>query len=184
MHADTRFMDDKKNPTPQEYAHATRTAFAELIKGYCNLHKLDDAGGIVAGKPIEIDGVSFSLLHDADTHAGTLFLYTGYGSVPEDTAGAAYASLLEVNLFLHRMGAGSTFAMAPGKNEVVLAEHFPLAGLSPELLDALLRDGARAALNWRTTYFLDKNQAETKMRMRAGLGSAMRQRLLGKGEPQ
>lgn len=175
---------NEKNHDIRQHAHAARSAFAELVKGYCNLHKLDDAGGILAGKPIEIDGVSFSLVHDEDVQPGTLFLYTGYGSVPGERAAAVHASLLEINLFLHRIGGAATFALAPDRNEVVLAEYFPLAGLTPELLDALLADAVRNALSWRATHFLDKGQAEAQVRARTDIGAAMRQRLLGKGNRQ
>lgn len=171
------------NHEDQNYARHAKSAFNELIRGFCNLHKLDDAGGVLAGKPIEIDGVSFSLLHDEQTQPGVLFIYTGYGCVPNDVAHAAYASLLEVNLFLHRVG-GATLAMAPGRNEVVLAENFPLAALSPELLDDLLKHGAQNALDWRSTYFLEKDKTRQQARIRTDMGAAMRQRLLGKGNQQ
>jgi hypothetical protein len=176
-------MNNNEHQDIQNRGRETKAAFTELIRGFCNLHRLDDAGGVVAGKPIEIDGVSFSLLYDEQTQPGVLFIYTGYGSVTNELARDAYASLLEVNLFLHRVG-GGTLAIAPGRNEVVLAESFPLAGLSPELLGDLLKHGAQNALNWRTTYFLEKDKARQQARMRTDIGAAMRQRLFGKGNQQ
>jgi hypothetical protein len=135
----------------------------ELIKSLCKLHQLDDPAGILDGKPLEIDTVKFTVMHDLDESPDQLTIYTEYGGMPKDRTLAAYAALMQMNLHLHRSGSG-VFAESERTGKILLAERFPLLILTPEALSDLLIKGAADAKRWRTHYFLEGQSNDVRQK--------------------
>jgi hypothetical protein len=126
--------------------------FRTLIEGFCRSCKLADSKAVMAGEPIDVDGVTFILLHKPELNPHLLFIYSDFGKVPHGAEADVYRATLEANL-KHYAGEGPTFGVDSATGHVVMAETGPLVSLTPALLGSFLKAAAAEAKRWRGQIF-------------------------------
>lgn len=126
--------------------------FSQLIEGFCKLCALDEPERVVAGGPIEVNDVIFSLTCNEEADLKRLFIHCDFGTVPRGREAGIYQSLLETNMGLYT-GSGPTFAISPQTRRVVLVDHRQLEQLTPASLRDLVFGMQQQAMGWRRNYF-------------------------------
>lgn len=130
----------------------SRTRFIELANAFCVLANVDQPASMVAGSPVQVDGVDFFLQYDEEFAPDNLVVYCDFGEPPPARLLDAYAALLETNMIVY--GANSPCFMLGPDKRVVFGYQCRLHELrAPELLDIFL-NLAEQARDWRTDHFL------------------------------
>jgi hypothetical protein len=126
--------------------------FRTLIEGFCRSCKLADPQAVMAGESLDVDGVTFILLHKPELNPHLLFIYSDFGEVPAGAEADVYRATLEANL-KHYGGEGPTFGVDSATGHVIMAETGPLISLTPALLASFLKAAAAEAKRWRSQIF-------------------------------
>lgn len=133
----------------------SKDRFVRLIEEFCQLTKLDEPARIVRGGAIELDEVSFSLLHSEKINPRVLLVYCEYGTPPSGHEAEACRILLEKNMFRYDGDGGPVFTMsAAGK--ILCAQRLLLADAKAQQLYDLLSGMAEKARQWRKDYRMGK----------------------------
>ena len=122
--------------------------FVSLIEEFCKLSNLNNPSDIVHGSPIEVDGVTFSVVYSEKINIGLLFIYCDFGEPPAGRERDAYRAVLKKNLFLHS-GSGPVFTISPDTGRIVLAQHEQLTETTPGSLTERLIALSEEAKIWR-----------------------------------
>ena len=112
--------------------------FVALIRDFCRHNGIDDAMAVVHGRPVEIDGVAFSLVHSETIDPRLLLVYCDIAPAPVGTEIETYSGLLRKNLYLGT-SRGPVFGIAPDTGRILMSHTEELAELTPQrLLERLL----------------------------------------------
>jgi hypothetical protein len=135
------------------------TTFSELLVELCNVAGLKEAGRVVHGSGIAIEGIPFSFDHSATPEWERIFVYCDFGALPDTRRELVCQRLLNANLALceERKDAGmsySTFTMSSEDEHVVLVEEYPLQGMTAARLWSIVKGLTGLAQRWKTEYFL------------------------------
>ena len=125
-------------------------SFEELMAGVWKLLPLENPERAIAGEPVFINDVMFTLIHDKDIDPERIFLFASFGDLPRDRAAEVLAALLKEN---HAGVRGD-------------ARHIMLAAAMPADLASKMCYVAQKANEWRKTYFLPEAPVSTVRRSR------------------
>lgn len=140
-------------------------SFEELMAGVWKLLPLENPERAIAGEPVFINDVMFTLIHDKDIDPERIFLFASFGDLPRDRAAEVLAALLKENHAGVR-GDGPGFTVSPTTGKVVYARHIMLAAAMPADLASKMCYVAQKANEWRKTYFLPEAPVSTVRRSR------------------
>lgn len=140
-------------------------SFAELMAGVWKLLPIEKPERAIAGEPVFINDVMFTLIHDKGIDPERIFLFASFGDLPRKRAVEALAALLKEN-HAGAKGDGPGFTVSPTTGKVVYARHVLLkATTSADLADKMCYL-AQKANEWRKTYFLPDAGVSTARRFR------------------
>jgi hypothetical protein len=112
------------------------------------------------GGAIQIAGVVFSFIYDAEIDSRLMILYTDFGEPPAEREATVYYELLKRNFVA---GKGPVFTVSPITGHVVHVEHFRLDELTAALLAGRMASMAEEANDWRLTHFMSGRYALTTL---------------------
>jgi hypothetical protein len=129
-------------------------AYAELITEVCELIGFKEAPRLIAGEPIIINDVMFSLIHEEHIDPKRIFLFAGFGEIPGEKRLAILEELLRQN-HAGFNGEGPGFTISPTTGKVAYSLHLFLDTITAAELAAKMIYLAEIAHEWRKTHFLD-----------------------------
>ena len=139
--------------------------FEELMAGVWKLLPIKEPERAIAGEPVFINDVMFTLIHDKDIDAERIFLFVSFGDLPSNKAEDTLAALLKENHTGFR-GDGPGFTVSPTTGKVVYARHLLLTATTPADLAGKMCYLAQKANEWRKTYFLSNVPVSSTQRSR------------------
>ncbi|HEX7634409.1 MAG TPA: CesT family type III secretion system chaperone [Noviherbaspirillum sp.] len=140
-------------------------SFEELMSGVWKLLPLEKPERAIAGEPVFINDVMFTLIHDKDIDPERIFLFASFGDMPRDRTVEVLAALLKEN-HVGMMGDGPGFTISPTTGKVVYVRHIMLATATPADFASKMCYVAQKANEWRKTYFLPEAPVSTARRSR------------------
>jgi hypothetical protein len=153
-----------------------KALYSTLIGDFCKLVGIAEAGDIealAAGRPVEIDDISFTFGYDEEQAPDRLMVFCDYGPVPEKEQAKVYRALLETNLFLYESDS-AVFSVMPQTGRALCATRFQLAALRGDELRSILVYLAQCAHAWRRGHFdvtmTHLNPAAGRIKSAAGAG--------------
>lgn len=131
-----------------------------LIDRICEQCGIPDPASMYSSADLQIGGVNFSLFYGGVIAPDSVIIYSDFGELPVNAREAVLLRLLETNMYL--FGTNSpTFTFNSENMHVLLASRVPLGNATAEKMIALLSHYAGLAREWRNTYFLLDEEAET-----------------------
>lgn len=153
------------------------SASDRLVREFCELLRLGDPESIARGAPLDVNGVTCSLIKSRHDEANTLVLYCEFGAMPSDREAAIWQELLVQN-FVGSPEGGVVFGFSPVAKHVICMQTLSASEFSAQRLGDILHHMAEKALEWRQTYFL-KSEAGSSPLQPAGAVLSSRSMLGG-----
>lgn len=142
--------------------HLKRTemtlSFEELITDVCALIRFGEPKRLIAGEPLYLNDVMFSIVPEEHIAPGRIFLFASFGDLPRANEIKVLEELLKEN-HAGFSGEGPGFTISPTTGKVVYSLHVFLSKTNAEELAYRMVYLAQKAREWRDTYFLDRPAA-------------------------
>lgn len=129
--------------------------YVQLIKGFCELVKIEDVDTVLEQGSAAVNGISFSLVPVGTIDHQELLVYCDFGPLPQDHENDVCRRLLEINVFLSSGTLPAAFTLNPESAHVLFSFRTPLEQADAETLANSLQLCVEQAENWRSGYFLD-----------------------------
>jgi hypothetical protein len=129
--------------------------YVKLIKGFCELVKIEDVDTVLEQGSVAVNGVGFSFVPAGTAERQELLLYCDFGPLPEGRENEACRRLLEINVFLSGGTLPAAFTLNPESEHVLFSYRTPLDQTDAETLANSLQLCVEQAESWRSGYFLD-----------------------------
>lgn len=127
----------------------SRHQYTNLIEKFCKLSWLQDVSAVMAGGPIDVGGIRFSLTYNEASNPDVLIIYCECGEPPLGQDNETYRLLLKKNLFFYQGRNGPVFAISPDTGKVVLVQYELLDSMTAEALSNKLILLSAKARSWR-----------------------------------
>ncbi|WP_334190564.1 CesT family type III secretion system chaperone [Noviherbaspirillum sp.] len=132
-----------------------RSDYDKLIMDFCSVCQMEGADSILAGGPVSINDVTFSLNYSEELEENLVLIFCDFGLPAAGREAEVYRALMETNLLLYMLN-GPLFSISPDTGRVLFVNRCWLQQLTPVKLRDLLVQFATQAKDWRTHQLLDK----------------------------
>ncbi|KAE8753700.1 hypothetical protein FSO04_43700 [Paraburkholderia madseniana] len=142
--------------------------YVKLIRGFCELVKIDDCDTVLEQGSVAVNGIGFSFVSVGPVANEELLVYCDFGELPEHRQHDICRRLLEINVFLSSGMLPAAFALNPESSHVLLSYRTLLAQTDAETLANSLKLFVEQVESWRSGFFLDSRDNGWSMAGEAG----------------
>lgn len=127
--------------------------YRKLVDEICVRMSIPNAESMYATANMQVKGVEFTMLHDAERAPAFATVYCDFGALPTESVETVLIRLLQTNMYLYTVNSPS-FVCNAENNHILLAVNVPLASATADTIFIMMDSFADMALEWRQRYFL------------------------------
>lgn len=127
--------------------------FCALSDELLALAGMPKSNGPYATVNLDIDGVSFSLMHNGSAGDDSIVMFCDFGRPPKERHAEVVKALLVANVAAFSSAGRESFCMNHASGHVLASSVLPMRNATGQLLLDILQHYAGQAKKWRDVYF-------------------------------